>query len=187
MHMFEQIDQHPDLYGISKGACEENNLCIAFCDLLKCGDEIDNNKVRILKIDSYYFSKWMHNPPPSIDCLIIVSLGENNYDFYLIELRDVTITKLVRPDDIVPKFKTTVERFLHVDFAEIFISTNIAINQFRLWLVTDPFRTSSLTEEQYKKKIQGTVLERFQTMKPLKFRDKIAMIEPKRPTPEICL
>ena len=185
--MFEQIDQHPDLYGILRGACEENKLCIAFCHLLKCDGEIDDNKIRILKIDSYYNSSRMHNPPPSIDCLIIISLGNNKFDFYLVELRDVAMTQLVRPDDIVPKFKTTVERFLHKDFSEIFLSSEIAINRFKLWLVTDPFHAASLTEEQYKKKIQGTVLEKFQTMKPLKFRDKIAMIEPKRPTPEICL
>ncbi len=187
MQMFEQIDQHPDLYGILRGTCEENSLCIAFCDLLKCGGEIDDNKVRILKIDSYYNSSRMHNPPPSIDCLIIVNLGENRFDFYLIELRDVTITGLVHPVAIVPKFRTVVEKFFHEDFSEIFLSSSYQLNRFKLWLVTDPFHAASLTEEQYKKKIEGTVLEIYQTLKPLKFRDKIAMIEPKRPVPEICL
>ena len=62
--------------------------------------EVDDKKVIILKIDSYYSSSRMHDPPPAIDCLIIVSLGENRFDFYLVELRDVTVTKLVRPDDI---------------------------------------------------------------------------------------
>jgi len=185
--MFEQIRQHPDLFGIERGSCEENSLCIAFCDLLKSGEEIDDKKVRILKVDSYYRSSMMHNPPPAIDCMIIINLGENRFDFYLIELRDVTVTKLVRPDDIVPKFKTVVEKFLLEDFSEIFLSSEYTINRFELWLVTDPFHAASLTEEQYKKKIQGTVLDKFQAMKPLKFRDKIAMIKPKRPTPEICL
>ena len=185
--MFEQIRQHPDLYGIERGSCEENSLCIAFCDLLKNGVEVDDKKVIILKIDSYYSSSRMHDPPRSIDCLIIVSLGENRFDFYLIELRDVATTKQVHPDEIAPKFRTVVEKFLHEDFSEIFLSSEYSINRFKLWLVTDPFHAASLTEEQYKKKIQGTVLEKFQTMKPSKFRDKIAMIEHKRPVPEICL
>ena len=185
MQMFDQIYQHDDLRGISEGSCEENTICIGFCNLLKNGDEIDDEKVKILKIDKYYQSKKMHNPPPSIDCLIIVSLGNNKFDFYLIELRKVKGTKRLEPNDIVPKFETTVERFLTNDFADIFLSPNIAINQFKLWLVSNYGK--SLTEEQYKKKIQVTVLDRFQGEKPLRFRNKIAMIEPKRNNPEICI
>ena len=187
MQMFDHIRQHPELFGIERGSCEENSLCIAFCESLKFADEIDDEKVRILKIDAYYNSSRMHNPPPSIDCLVIVKTGDSAFDFYLIELRDVTVTKLVRPDNIIPKFRTVIEKFFQEDFSEIFMSSKYVINRFKLWLVTDPFHAESLTEDQYKKKIGLTVLDRFQSMKPLRFRDKIAMIEQKRPVPEICL
>jgi hypothetical protein len=184
--MFIQIDNNLDLFGILRGCCEENSICVGFCDELQADGEINEEKVKILKIDAYYSSMRMHNPPPSIDCLIIVKDGSDLYKIYLVELRDVNGMGLIRPDDIVRKFSTVTNRFLSQDFASIFMDERFNIREFKMWLITDPFKPLNLTEEQFRKKVKGTVLEKYQTMKPLRFRDKVAQIEVKKPGEKIC-
>jgi hypothetical protein len=188
--MFEKIEQHPDLYGLQRGGCSENDYCIIFCDQLLCLDgELDETKVKVIQVDGFYNTGRMHNPPPSIDCLIIVKEDGNlRYSFYLVELRNVNGANLIKPRVILEKFQTTFTRFLTIDFPDIFIPDEISILCLKSWLVTDPYRYGNLhlTAEQYKSKIKGTVLDQYNALKPFKLKNMICMLEPVLPNPTIC-
>lgn len=185
--MIDLIMCHPELSGILRRSCDENNICIEICDELLVGDDLNDDLIQILKVDEYYSSKNMHNPPPSIDCLIILKTGENEFGFILVELRNVKGTALIKPKEIIGKYKTTVERFMLDEFSSIFCDDMFTVSFFKLWLVTNPFKIPNLSDEQYERKIKGTVLEQYNSVKPLRFKNKVAIIEPMAPWTEICI
>ena len=143
--------------------------------------------IKILKVDKYYCSSRIHNPPRSIDCLIIIKTGENQFGLTLIELKNVSNARDLQPKDIRPKFDTTINDFLSLRFSEIFLNNHYQISYFRLWLVTDPYHWPPMSIEQYKKKLKGTVLELYLSDKPYQFGNKVALIEHKPPNTEVCL
>ena len=104
--MFEAILNDPDLFSLYRAACEENEICIEF------SEHLPDDQYLILKIDAYYHSSRMHNPPRSIDCLIIVQCDTNPcYDFYLIELKNISSPKGFNTTEIREKFNTAIEDF----------------------------------------------------------------------------
>ena len=189
--MFGKIEQHHILYGLTRCSCSENGICVVFCNsLLDANGDLDDAKVKIIQVDSFYNTHHMVNPPPSIDCFIIVKeSGTDNYSFYLVELRNVNSANLVRPREILRKFETTITQFIKNDFPDVFIPDDINLIQLKSWLVTDPygFGGMQLTERQYKNKIKGTLLDQYNSLKPFSLKGKICMLEPIRPHPQVCL
>lgn len=174
--MFDAILNNPELFGIRRETCEENDICIEFDSQLQESDYI------ILKIDAYYHSKDIHNPPPSIDCLIIVKCKENKgFDFYLVELRGTKNTQGFKVDNIRNKFKTTVEDFLKNKFASIFLA-DYRLNSLKVYFVSEIL--SRLDDETYRKKIERTRLKSLKDFK-LEFKNKVAFISPELPNPLI--
>jgi len=116
--MFKKIYNSPDLFKIVSTYCSENNAEICLSDGL---DLHSDDKLLILKTDAYYSSKNMHNPPPSIDCLILVKCDKcDGYDLHLVELRDINSQNGFNKENIVSKFKTIIDNFLQVQFKDIF-------------------------------------------------------------------
>jgi hypothetical protein len=140
-------------------------------------DLLNHNKAIILKMDDYYSSRRMHNPPPSIDCLIITKCNDGSYSFYLVELRDVSGTALIKPKEIVPKFETIVHDFFVNKFPDVFISDDVNINKVHMWVVTNALGTEQLTEEEYRAKIKGTVIDQYLSIKPFRIKNRLATIE----------
>jgi hypothetical protein len=184
--MFDAIITEPDLFPILRETCEENNICVKICDDLMENGELKENLIKILKVDGYYNSKNMHNPPPSIDCLIIIKTGENKFGLTLIELKNVSSPKGLNRKNIRSKFNTAINDFLSQLFSNIFLNDDYEISYFRLWLVTNPYRWPPMSEEQFSKKVKGTALDLFLSEKPYKFRGKIATIKHKPPNIEVC-
>jgi hypothetical protein len=179
--MFDAILNDPDLFGLYRTACEENEVCIEF------SEHLSEDKYIILKIDAYYNSLRMHNPPPAIDCLIIVQCDTNPcYDFYLVELKNISSPKHFNTKEIRDKFQTTIEDFLKKRFAYIFLNPAYCINHFKLYFVSDACRIKKrfpdITQQEYKNKILGTKYEAISLM-PFTFRGKIASISPLLPNP----
>jgi len=113
--MFENILSNSDLFALCRATCEENEARVAFEEKLR-----EDNYI-VLKIDAYYNSLRIHNPPPAIDCLIIVNCETNDcYDFYLVELRDIKSSKGFDLEKIKQKFATTINDFLGGEFKAIF-------------------------------------------------------------------
>ncbi len=186
--MLDAIIMEPELFSILRSACKDNEICVKVCENLQDENgDLREDLIQILKVDEYFNSKWMHNPPPSIDCLIIVKTGHNQFGLTLVELKNVSSAKMLKPKDIRPKFDTTIKHFLSEIFAPIFLNTDYSIAYFRLWLVTNPYRWPPMTEEQYRKKLKGTVLEMYLSDKPYRFRNLTALIEHKPPNTEVCI
>lgn len=180
--MFEEILNDPDLFSLYREICEENDICITFSEKL-----VEDNYL-ILQLDAYYHSSRMHNPPPSIDCLIIVKCDTNAcYNLYLVELKDIKSPKGFQIENIKQKFRTVIDDFLSLRFAYIFLNPDYCINEFKLYFVSDACRLKQLnmTEEQYRKKLLTTKYKVFSMLKPFSFRNKKALIEPLLPNPLI--
>lgn len=185
--MIDKIITEPNLFALLRPICEENCIGIQVCEQLLNNGELRHDLITILKIDEYYSSKKMHNPPPAIDCLVIVKSENGKFGLTLIELKNVSSAKDLQPSKIRPKFDTTINNFLSVVFKNIFLCSKFEISYFRLWLVTNPYRWPPMSPEQYAKKVKGTVLEMYLSDKPYKFSNKVAYIEHKAPYSEICL
>jgi hypothetical protein len=89
--MFDKIITHPDLFGILRNTCEENGICVQVCDDLLDNGELREDLIKILKIDDYFKSSRIHNPPSSIDCLIVIKTGDYEFGLTLVELKNVSI------------------------------------------------------------------------------------------------
>lgn len=179
--LFDQIHNHSILGQICRQTCEENNSKVCIDEPLLSNGILDDNKILILKPDAYYNSLVMHNPPPAIDCLIFVKCTSGNYDMYLIELRDCSGSSRISLKEILPKFDTIVNRFFN-EFHDIFELVEHKINSVFLWLVVDPYNTRRLNSNKVNKKILGTVLEQYSSMRPFNIFGKFEIIQPKLPS-----
>ena len=185
--MIKEIVSDPTLFSLIKQECSENGICVEICSDLMRDDDINDDLMSILKIDDYYNSRVMHSPPPSVDCLIVVKKDDTNYGLVLIELRNVKSVDSVKPKMIRPKFDTAVNVFLKTDFSHIFENERFGISFFKLWLVTNPYRWPAMSKEVYDTKVKGSALEVYQSQKPFRFRNKVALIQHKMPGSMVCL
>jgi hypothetical protein len=184
--MLKAIEDNPDLCQISGESCHENNVGVDICDDLLAAGLLDHAAIKILKVDRYYSSRNFAMPPKSIDCLIVVKCESGTYELTLVELRDVSSTKGIKPRDILDKFRTIFVRFMTEDFQEIFSSPDYEIAAVRAWLVSDPFNAAQLPDDIYHRKLRGTVLDRFQSEKPFLIGKHAVFIQPQRPNPTVC-
>ena len=180
--MFDEIYNDPLLFNLIRELCDENDICV------EVSDQISNDDYLVLKIDQYYSSRNMHNPPPSVDCLIIVKCDENEcFDIYLVELKNIKSTKGFEVKNIKEKFQTTIDDFMSERFSHIFLNEDYCINILRMYFVSDACRIKknnpNITEDQYRKKILNTKLDMLQSIKPVRFRNRIAHINPILPNP----
>ncbi|VFM95240.1 MAG: hypothetical protein BECKG1743D_GA0114223_101573 [Candidatus Kentron sp. G] len=185
--MFDEIINCSELSGLLRQTCEENGVCVTVCDELIDNGLLRHDLIRILKIDTYYSSRIMHNPQASIDCLIIIKTGDREFGLTLVELKGVSNARGLTPKRIKPKFDTTVCEFLSGRFTDIFERSDFAISYFRLWLVANPY---GYPPERYRRKIKDTVLGMYLTGKKslqYEFRGHKAIIEPMPPGQQVCL
>lgn len=187
--MLDAITQDTVLFGICGRACEENDLSVEVCAALLHGEELDDERVRILKVDRYYAIAGLAEQPKSIDCLIVVKCASGAFELTLVELRNVSSTKGVPPSVMIEKFRNTFERFMAKDFGHIFANPDHTLAGIRAWLVTDPFNLGHLSDEQYRMKIGTTRLKTIQSADPFEFRGHRVPVETRRPgppPPEVC-
>lgn len=181
--MFNKITDNPALFAIMCQDCSENNAAVEFNNDLLINNHLDDKKVLILKPDIFYHSKKLNNPPPSPDCLILVHCSkEDHYGLYLIELRDVKNTKVLKYKEIVNKFNTMIEQFFP-EFESIFKTVNYEIIVFYL-VTTYPKNGGQISDDGYRTKIKGSALDAYSSQKPLKLFNKAVFIQPK-PSPLI--
>jgi len=185
--MFNAILNHPTLSLLQRQTCDENDVHVTFSDAI---EEAFDDKILILKVDAFYDTVRFPLPPPSIDCLIIVKCGfEGWFDFYLIELRNVNSPRGFNVENVREKFVSTIEDFLKERFADIFLSEIYRLNNLKLFFVSDAYRVKKrfpdISDEEYRKKFMGPKLDAIASLKPFRFRDKIATIIPMLPNPMI--
>ncbi len=180
MPLFEKILNNPSLFSILRSDCSENNMRVDFCEFL---EENFHDKVLILKIDDHYHSREMHNPPKSIDCIVLVKCDDGSYTMYLIELRDISSPSGFTPKEIKEKFNTSVDKFLKNDFSTVFQGENF--KDIRAFFITGAYGYISQEKFDESSKTRGLKTEIFQSQSPYEFDGKYFMIEPKVPYPMI--
>jgi len=181
--MFDEIVRDPALFAISAQDCSENNVGVAISARLCRGNDLDDEKIKILKVDRHYSSRNFTNPPKSIDCLIVVECESGCFELTLVELKDVSSIGGIVPRDILEKFRTTITCFMTRDFGFIFDNPAYEVSVIRAWLVSDPFNLAHLPDEAYRKKIGTTRLKMFQLERPFVFRGHRILVEMRRPGP----
>jgi hypothetical protein len=187
--MFDAIYADPELLGITRQRCRENEVGATVShELLDDDGHLLHDRVLVLKLDALYCSQNMHNPPPAPDYLVIVRCEDDSYEGYIIELRDTTQTGAVRSSQILPKFRTAVDDFLSIRYRHIFfINDNVIFKSLRLYLVTDPLglRSKGLSDAEYKSRIRGTVLDAYASLDPVVVGGRAYLIEPVLPDPTV--
>lgn len=187
--MFNEIRNDPDLWGACRGTCSENNIGVTFdAQLLGKDGEINDERVLILKVDHIYSTAFMDEPPKSVDCLVIVKcIGDEVFDLYLIELRNVKRARYAHPNEITDKYVTVTDDMLQNRYSHIFSKFLPRIRSMRCFLVTDPFRLAgrNLSREEIKAYIGGTVLDAYASLAPIRLGGHIAPIEVVLPDPVI--
>lgn len=181
--MLNKIQKHKVLSELITCHCCENDIEVLLSSTL---EKASDSRVLILKPDLYYNSIKMHNPPPALDCIIIIKCTKSNtYSINLIELRDINSSKGFNNENIVQKFKTVVYEFLQSTFSDIFLEETYC--QFNCYFVSNPYKKKGLTQNEYDDliKAKSLKLDYFNSMKPLKFKDKIAIIKSVLPVPII--
>ena len=185
--MFDSIISNPELFHLIRQNCSENDIGIDFHDEFITSDGmLDSNKVLVLKPDSFYSSKLMHNPPPAVDYLILLKCEELTvYYIYLIELRNTKNTTGIKPNIIRKKFETVINDFLLNQFTTYFPASEII--KIKCYLVTDPLkmRGKGLNETEMRSYMRGTVLDAYSNLEPLVYKNKNLIIEPLLPNPII--
>ncbi|MCX7257069.1 MAG: hypothetical protein NTZ64_10120, partial [Polaromonas sp.] len=140
------------------------------------------------KIDAYYCSDRMPNPPKSVDYIVIVKCCDNNYNLYVIELSNVKSTRGVKQHEIYEKFQTVFFDFFEKKFPTIFKNPELGkFNKIELFIITDPLNlaTKNLSDLEISRHLRGTVLDAFANFKPFIFNEQILIIKPKLPNPTI--
>jgi len=181
--MFREIEQNSELFPIITSYCEENNIEVCLSQSL---DENSHDKLLILKADAYYSSQNMNNPPPAIDCIILVKCDTcDGYDIHLVELRNIKSPKGFNKENIKAKFTTVLDDFLTQRFKDIFLNEKYC--NFNCYFVSDPYSYGNMTQKEYDKKIhtQELKLDYFNSIKPFRFQGKVSLIQPKLPNPMI--
>nr|VFJ91353.1 MAG: hypothetical protein BECKLFY1418A_GA0070994_101528 [Candidatus Kentron sp. LFY] len=164
--MLNKIANCPDLDLLRRNTCEENDIRVTICDELMENGALRRDLIAILKIDAYYSTSRMPEPPKSIDCLIIIKTGEREFGLTLVELKKAPGSgraRQLKPGRIKPKFDNTIKQFLSGEFAHIFMNSAYTISDFRLWLVTNRTRTIPLKQERKKTGSSGFDAKRWYT------------------------
>lgn len=177
--MFDAIINNPDLFSIRREECSENGVCVEFCDEIGGAE----NYI-ILKVDDYYNTSNFATPPKAVDCLIVIK-RDHGYEIVLVELKNVSSTKSIKPGEIEPKFLSTIQDFMGSDFSDIF-SGDYDLVGFKTLLVADPWGWANLDSETFKRRIKGSLIDRYLMRKPLVFRGLSSQIKVEMPDPVLC-
>lgn len=111
-----------------------------------------------IKLDKYYESLRLDQPPASPDCLTILKCEAGGYKILITELKSGDI------DDVTPKFKTALEDFVGKRFKSIFMPSTVLAMDIQLICV------------QNRKSRKASVRAKF--LKPIKFGDtKLLMLQ----------
>jgi hypothetical protein len=192
--VIRDIYADPDAFSIIAQSLSENGMEVEVGESLLDNDELDADKIVIMRPDEWYHTKRMNLPPRSVDGLIFVD-QVGSYHMYVIELKSSRLPDLNK-DHIQEKFNTIFTTFLMRDFAHIFNdeSKNYNLISLNLWLVCDPLRLrqKAVDKEDFDRLVAAsrskmrTLLATYALgFKPLAFRGMRAQIIPMLSPPTI--
>lgn len=136
MMLLDKLSSDPIISQFICEECSENNFAAEFEDKLK-----KSKNYLIIKVDDYYNSLQTDNQtPPSPDCLIFVKCDDaNNYNIYIIELKNIKSKNGFNIKNIRSKFKTCVNSFMKDVIRNYLNDDKLVFNNIKLYFVTDPY------------------------------------------------
>lgn len=179
--MIESIYKKTELKPHLSNHVKENGSEVTIDASFYEGDELISDLIVNVKVDSYYNSLNKNPTPPSVDNLVVTkNRGDNRFDVYIIELKDVRKMASLDTSQIQAKFKTTFTDFMSDKFKDIFLCEEKIVCNLNAWIVCNRFRgalSDQIDEEKYRKKIKDTAMERLLLTKPFRFRNKAIQLE----------
>ncbi|MEQ9908352.1 MULTISPECIES: hypothetical protein [Pectobacterium] len=178
--MINGIHSEPLLSVLHRDTIEENGVNIIIDEeFYDKNGKLKSDIIANLSVDSYYNSLGLGATPPSPDNLVVIKRGEKKYCIYIVELKNVTRTSTLKAHNIKKKFDTAINDFMNERFSDIFNKSDTKITDITLWLVCNRFEfiDSEISEEDYLKRIRGSVIESLLLAKPWVFRNKIAKLD----------
>jgi hypothetical protein len=169
--MIDKIKKHPVLKSFTASRCEENKISVSMAEDIPPGNYV------VLKVDEYYRSLKLGRTPPSIDCLVPVKCSTNGFFIYLIELKNIKSPKGFTINGIYSKFKTTIEDFMAVRFADIFLDRSYKIDDMKLYFFSNHYGLKPNRLREISHRREGTKMEALLFRKPFKFRDQVCQLE----------
>jgi len=138
--MIRDIYFDASAFSIAAQSLSEEGMEVEIGNTLLKDDDLDCDKIAILRPDEWYNTARMNTPPKSVDGLVFVD-DAGNFHMYVIELKSSRLPDLNR-NHIQEKFDTIFQRFLAQDFAHLFNNASKPYNltTLNLWLVCDPLR-----------------------------------------------
>jgi len=119
MDLIKKLQEDQSLNDFICPHCEDEGI------IVKHTNEVDIEKILVIKVDDYYNSLHLKTPPPSIDCLIIQYCKETQYKVYLVELKNIKRITSINKKNIEDKFDTTLFDFMSDRFRDHFFDENI--------------------------------------------------------------
>lgn len=115
--------------------------------------DLKAEELAIIKVDDFYNSLHLKEPPKSIDFCVAVDCECDWYILYLLELKNVNSPKKLIVKDIHGKFENTIQDFLTERFGWIFLADQFKYRDIKLYLVSDAYGVSGKygTYAEYKK------------------------------------
>ncbi|MFP7323483.1 hypothetical protein [Serratia marcescens] len=160
---------------------KENGSCVDISEDYYSDGVLINDLIANVKVDDFYNSLRMNPTPPSVDNLVVVKgRGENRFELYIIELKDVKKMASLDTVNLVSKFRTTFEDFMSQRYGEIFLNEGIIISHINLWIVCNRFRgpfNAQMDEDKFKRRVKNTAMEALLLTKPFHFRKKLIPIQ----------
>lgn len=124
-----------------------------------------------IKVDDYYMGlKLQGKTPKAVDFIVAVDCGFNWYALYILEMKD---TNSYTTKDIHEKFDTAINRFLQVDFKEIFLDDRYKYRLVKLYLVRRFKQAEQYANYEEYVKIQEKISKKDTLAADQKLSDKI--------------
>ena len=178
--MINGIHSEPLLRTLHRDTIEENGVNVILDeDFYDENGKLNQEIIANISVDTFYNSLGLGVTPPSPDNLVVIKRGEKKYCIYIVELKSVSKTRSLNAENIKKKFDTAVNDFMNERFSDIFNKADTKLTDITLWLVCNRFEYigSEITEEDYLRRIRGSVMESLLLAKPMVFRNKIAKLD----------
>lgn len=177
--MISSIVSNEELKVLIRNSISENNVGVILdSDFYNENSELNTEIIVNISVDDFYNSLGNADTPPAPDNLVVIKRGENKYAIYLIELKNLNKLRRLSSQQIKDKFTTAVNDFMSNRFSECFMSEDHKIVDFKVWLVCNrfAFMGAEMSDEDYMRRIKGTVMEKILLERPYKFRNHYAPI-----------
>lgn len=183
--IFDLLDNDDEIFPALRQTCAENDYSVDVCGCFLEGGELNHEKIKIIKIDEILASKNIHNPPKSVDCLILMK-KQADFKVVMVELRNIGKIGGITRQEIDDKFSSSIayiEQKMEKLLDGVFDFFKVVEVEFIV--VTDPFKGKDQNEG-FHRANRNTALDQIRNIKPKKCFGQLAAIKVMRPNPVVC-